>query len=180
MIAEGIVQSLKHLSGALMDAWAVVDRDQQLLDFNSAFRGLFPRAVARQLKRSRFADVLALELGGQPLDVVAECMAREAPLRYDEVIGRVAEDDDTLALIVSAAPLIAPTQQVEGAFLTLRNVTDEAQVQVKYKSVLEEEARERELLQRRITSTEAALVDVKDQLATIERELLDYKKGLLV
>jgi PAS domain-containing protein len=180
VIAEGVLQSLKHLSGALLDAWVVVDRQQQVLDFNPLFRGLFPRGVARQLKRSRFPEVLRLELGGQPLDVVAECIQRETPLRYDEVLGRVAEDDVALALIVSAAPLVAPTGTVEGTFLTLRNVTDEAQVQVKYKSVLEAEARERELLQRRIVNTEAALVDVKDQLATVERELLDYKKGLLV
>lgn len=181
MIPETLLDSVKQLSGALMDAYAIVDADANIVDFNRAFYSLFPRSIARQLKKRRFDEVLALELAGKPLDLAQECMGREMSLRYDEVVGRIDDAETTpLDLIVSAVPLVSPTQELNGAFISLRNVTDEAQVQLKYKTMLEEEAREREALQRRIKDVDAELVEVKDLLARTEEELLVFKKGLLI
>jgi PAS domain-containing protein len=179
MTSAPLLEALKQLTGALLDAYAVVDTDLHIVDFNPSFYSLFPRHVARQLKRKSLDEVLSLELGGQPLDIAQDCMAKATQLRYDEVVGHVA-DGDPLDFIVAATPLLSRTQETEGAFVTLRNVTDEAQVQTKYKTMLDEEARERELLQRRIHDAETQLVEVKDQLAVVEQELLDFKKGLLI
>lgn len=176
---EQLIDSLKQFSGAILDAFVVLDASEQILDFNGLFFGLFPRSVARGLKQTHFGDVLALELEGKSIDLVRRCMSEKATLRYDEVVGRI-KDGEPVSLLAAAAPLLDRMQEVVGAFVCLRNVTDEAQVQLKYKTMLEHEARERELLQQRIHDAEAELVTVKDQLNGVEAELRNYKKGLLL
>jgi PAS domain-containing protein len=179
MIPEAVLDSLKQITPAVLDAYVLVDGEQRIVDFNRVFYSLFPRNVARQLKRLKLGEVITLRRGDQPIDLCAECMQKQAPLRYDEITGNV-QDGDNIDLIAACVPVVSPTQLVEGAFVCLRNVTDEAQVQQKYKTMLEEEARARELLQQRIVDTEAELVTIKDTLNGVEKELLDFKKGLLI
>lgn len=179
MIADRVLESLKELSPGFLDAYVVVDGDQAIIDFNRVFYSLFPRSVARRLKRITLKDAIQLELAGHPLELAEDCMKNGSSLRYDEVIG-YPEGGERINLIAAATPLRGPDGEVSGAFISLRNVTDEAQVQQKYRSMLDDEARERETLQKRILRAEAELVEVKDQLNGVEKELRDYKKGLLV
>lgn len=173
------VAKLKALSGALLDAYVVVDPTQQILDFNRVFYSLFPRSVARKLKAERLDSVLKLELAGEPLDLVSKCLETSSTLRYDEIRGHIT-DSEPISLIAAASPLLAEGDVVEGAFLCLRNVTDEAQVQSKYRTMLDHEARQRELLEQRIRDTEAELVTIKDELNRVEEALRNYEKGLLI
>ena len=176
---QQFIDSLKQFSGAILDAYVVLDSSQRIVDFNGLFRGLFPRSVARGLKETHLSEVLTLELEGTPIDVAQKCTNESTTLRYDEVVGRI-KDADPVSLIVAAVPLVDRMQEVIGAVMGLRNVTDEAQVQLKYRTMLEHEAREREILQQRIQDAEIELVTVKDQLNGIEAELRNYKKGLLL
>lgn len=173
------IESLKHASGALLDAYVVVDAERRITEFNRLFFALFPRSVARALKRHTLDDVLTLQLEGNSIDLLTRCLNDKASLRYDEVTG-IIKDGETLSLIVSAAPISDEADNLVGAFLCLRNVTDEAQVQSKYKTMLEQEARERQLLEQRVQDAEAQLVTIKDQLNSVEDELRDHKKGLLL
>jgi hypothetical protein len=178
MIPESVLDTVAQLSNAILDAYVVVGLDQTIIDFNPVFYSLFPRNVARQLKKKTFREVVELELHGEPLDLAAQCMQKEKPLRFDEIVGRI-QGGDSLNLIASCAPLINKRTLV-GTAICLRDVTDEAQVQVKYKSLLDDEVREREVLKKRIEHAERELIDVKDLLSGVENELREYKKGLLV
>ena len=179
MIPDPLIDALKQLSAALLDAYAVLDLEQQIVDFNRVFYGLFPRHVARRLKQARLDEILMLSVDGRPLDLAKECTDRMAPLRYDEIVGQIVEGE-RLHLIASAVPLLTAEQTQVGVFLCLRNVTDEAQVQTKYKTMLEQEARERELLQQRVRDAEAELALTKDALNATEELLRGHQKGLLV
>ena len=177
--AQQFIDALKQFSGAILDAYVVLDSSQRIVDFNGLFFGLFPRSVARGLKQTPLGEVLTLELEGSPIDLAQKCVSESSTLRYDEVVGQI-KDAEPISLIVAASPLVDQMQEVIGTVMGLRNVTDEAQVQLKYKTMLEHEAREREILQQRIQDAEAELVTVKDQLNGIEAELRNYKKGLLL
>ena len=176
---QQFTDALKQFSGAILDAYVVIDSSQRIVDFNGLFFGLFPRSVARGLRQSLLAEVLTLELEGNPIDLAEKCLNASSTVRYDEVVGRI-KDAEPVSLIVAATPLVDQMQEVIGAVMGLRNVTDEAQVQLKYKTMLEHEAREREILQQRIHDAEAELVTVKDQLNGVEVELRNFKKGLLL
>ncbi|MCA9562770.1 MAG: PAS domain-containing protein [Myxococcales bacterium] len=178
-IPEQVESWFKQLSGGLLDAFVLLGSDRKVLEFNRPFFALFPRSVARHLKKSSLDEVMTFLNAGEQLDLVGECQSRNAPVRYDEIVGQVKEGDE-VHLIASAAPL-----QVEGeaegfVFVSLRNVTDEAQVQTKYKTMLAEEARQRELLQQEIRQAQSELVRVKDALNEVEDELRAYQKGLLL
>ena len=179
MISDQALDTLKTLSGAFLDGYVLLNRKQKLIDFNRVFHSYFPRNIARQLKRKTLAKVLTLELAGEPIDLPEQCMAKGKPLRYDEIIGRIGSDL-TRNLLIAGVPLFNNKQEVTGAFVCLRDVTDEAQVQSKYKQMLDQEAHERELLQQRIQEAETELIQVKDHLNSVEKELIDYKKGLLI
>ncbi len=176
---DTFVARLKALSGAFLDAYVVVDSAQQIIDFNRVFYSLFPRSVARKLKAERLDAVLKLELAGEPLDLASKCLETRGALRYDEIRGHIA-DSEPISLIAAASPLVAADESIDGVFLCLRNVTDEAQVQSKYRTMLDHEARQRELLEQRIRDTEAELVTIKDELNRVEEALRNYEKGLLI
>lgn len=178
-IPESVLESVKQLSSSVLDAYALLDTQQNIVHFNQVFHSLFPRHVARKLKRAVLGDVLTLELNGEPFDLAGECMTSGNALRYDEIVGRL-QDGRMLALIASAAPIFSRERVLAGVFVSLRNVTDEAQVQLKYKTMLEHEARQRELLTQEVRDAEAELVRMKDRLNAVESELRDYKKGLLL
>ena len=176
---DSILHSLRELSLALLDAYVVVDPEQNVVDFNRSFYSLFPKNVARRLKRLKLAEILTVEVAGRPFDLAGECMEKGKPLRYDEVSGTI-EGESMVSLIAAGVPITDENEQLCGAFLTFRNVTDEAHVQGKYKTMLEQEARAREILQQRVLDAEAELIRVKDQLGSVEQELLAHKKGLLI
>ena len=67
-----------------------------------------------------------------------------------------------------------------GALEIQRNVTDEAEVQVKYQEMLENEARERERLATQIRARTKELLETNRLLLKTQKELLAYKKGLVV
>ena len=67
-----------------------------------------------------------------------------------------------------------------GALEVQRNVTDEAMVQVKYQEMLDSEARERERLAQQIRARTKELLETNQTLLKVQRELLAYKKGLML
>jgi len=173
------MKALEQFSGALLDAWVVVDGRMKILQFNRVFYSLFPKNVARKLDGAKLGAALTFETQGAALDLAGDCMSRRSALRYDEIVGRV-PGAPALHLIAAAAPLDAADGSVGGAILCLRDVTDEAQVQSKYKTMLDQEARQRELLEQQVRDTRGEMVQLSDRLSSVEAELLDYKKGLLV
>ena len=171
------LEELKKFSEVLLDSYFIVDRDRNILDFNRAFHQMVPRSVARQLKGMKCYDVLDLEIC-QDRCIALECLKRRSHVRLDEIQGRVREGDP-VKFILSAIPLAPDASGEPGAVMvTQRNVIDEANVQAKYKQMLEAEAREKERLAGQIRARTDELIRANDQVTKLQRELMSYKKGL--
>lgn len=172
---KALLDLLQRIGGGLLDAYVVVDRDRRVVSFNRHYFALFPRAVARRLEGSRCCDHLKVGVceGG------AKCLARRCideggPLRFDEIPAHLEGDEgDDRRFIVSAVPL-----DDEAAVIFLRDVSDAADVQRKYKTVQDQEAREKERLREEIVRKTKELVDTNMELNRVQKELMSFKKGL--
>ena len=164
--------AFKEISDVVIDAYFITDLEGHILEYNRAFFALFSRQVARKLKGMPISEAVPMER-----DVAAECMKAGRHVRLDEIPIRTKGSDEELRVILSAIPLKTPDDAVAGALVILRNVTDEAMIQVKYQEMLETEARDRERLVEQIKDRTGALVDANKLLLDLQRELMDYKKG---
>ncbi|MBN1946462.1 MAG: PAS domain-containing protein [Bradymonadales bacterium] len=179
MISERTLETVKTLVGALLDAYVLVDPKQKILEFNQLFYGLFPRSLARNLKKKPLDKLLEFQLGKEPVDLVAQCVTKGKPVRYEEIVGLIGSET-SCKFVASAVPLFDDKQEVAGVFICLRDITDEAATLAKYRQTLEQDAREQDLLQKRIEEATTETTQLKDRLNRTEKELLDYKKGLLI
>ena len=101
-------------------------------------------------------------------------------MRLDEITGSVSGAESAeLRFILSAVPIFDDAGHQVGALEIQRNVTDEASVQLKYREMLEGEARERERLAQQIRTRTKELLETNQALLKVQRELLGYKKGLV-
>ena len=169
----------KRVSSAVVDSYFVVDKDRRIVDFNRAFFAMLPRATARSLKGKNCYDVLALNICGGAC-IAKQCWAQSQHVRLDEISGTVQGDPEAKPqrFILSAVPITDEQGNHVGALEIQRNVTDEAEVQVKYQEMLESEARERERLANQIRVRTKQLLETNQLLLKTQKELLAYKKGL--
>jgi hypothetical protein len=187
-LAQFIAQ-FKQVSDALIDSWFVVDNDRNIVDFNRAFFGMLPRNVARGLKGKKCYEVIELNICKEAC-IAQQCWRDKRQVRLDEITGHVigatgtpgerGGDGQEMRFILSAIPIYDTAGAQIGALEIQRNVTDEAQVQVKYQDMLETEARERERLAQQIRARTKELLETNQILLKVQKELLAYKKGLLL
>lgn len=163
----------KSFSDVIIDAYYTVDREGKILDYNRAFYALFPRNVARKLKGKRIREVMEIER-----DISQECVEAGRHVRLDEIMGTVKDSDEEIRMILSAIPIEDETETA--ALVILRNVTDEAAVQIKYQEMLETEARERERLMEKVRMRTEQLLSNNEVLLKTQKELVNYKKGILL
>jgi len=177
---QQFIQQFKLTADAIIDSWFVVDNDRNIVDFNRAFFGMLPRNVARGLKGKKCYEVLELNICGEKC-IAHQCWRDRRQVRLDEITGRVPGGEQSeMRFILSAIPIYDPAGNQIGALEIQRNVTDEATVQVKYQEMLETEARERERLAHQIRSRTRELLETNQMLLKVQKELLAYKKGLLL
>src|SRR5438105_2409044 len=100
-----LLEELKALGPALLDAWYVVDEDDRIVDFNPAFHAMFPRAVARKLKTLSCREAAKLPACATEQCLRSVCQS-QGPIRLDEVDAEVA--DEQVRLIISATPVELP------------------------------------------------------------------------
>jgi PAS domain-containing protein len=178
---QQFIAQFKQVSDAVIDSWFVVDNDRNIVDFNRAFFGMLPRQVARGLKGKKCYEVLELNICKDQC-IAHQCWRDRRQVRLDEITGRVPGTDppEEMRFILSAIPIYDQGGNQIGALEIQRNVTDEATVQVKYQEMLETEARERERLAHQIRSRTRELLETNQMLLKVQKELLAYKKGLLL
>ncbi len=178
---QAFLTEFKRVAPAVVDSYFIVDNERRIVDFNRAFYAMLPRQVARGLKGKHCYDVLELNICKS--DCIAEqCWRNERHVRLDEISGHVAKDPERkeMRFILSAVPITDAEGNKIGALEIQRNVTDEAEVQVKYQDMLESEARERERLANQIRTRTRELLETNQLLLKTQKELLAYKKGLVV
>ena len=171
---EATLSQLKDLGAAFLDAWVLVDSERKVQDFNPHYRAFFPRHQARRLKGSTCCQFLELGVCGSGSACLAQrCLEERAPVRFDEIPATLDGDDRPRTVIASAAPV-----GTEGALILLRDVSDAADVQRKYKEMLDHETREKERLRDEIVRKTKELMDTNMELNRVQKELMRFKKGL--
>lgn len=130
--------SVATLGPLLTDAYYVVDADDRIVTYNTAFRMLFPRSEARALREMRCRDAGFLPNCRDGRCLREDC-ERQGTIRLDEVETTIGGQN--LRLIISAGPVTLAGGR-KGTMIILRDVTDEARIQAKYQRMMEE-ARER-------------------------------------
>jgi PAS domain-containing protein len=175
------LQEFKRVAPAIVDSYFIVDRERRIVDFNRAFFALLPRQMARGLKGKKCYEVIELNICRDNC-IAQQCWRDNRHVRLDEISGTVVGDTESkkLRFILSAIPITDEAGQQVGALEIQRNVTDEAEVQGKYQEMLETEARERERLATQIRARTKELLETNQLLLKTQKELLAYKKGLVV
>ena len=176
---ERFIAQFKPVADALIDSWFIVDEERNIVEFNRAFFSLLPRQVARGLKGKKCYDVLELDICKERC-IAEQCWQTRAQMRLDEINGRPAQTEQPMRFVLSALPIFDEAGRKIGALEIQRNVTDEAVVQTKYQEMLDNEARERERLALQIRTRTKELLETNQTLLRVQKELLNYKKGLAV
>lgn len=129
-IALEMFKPYEHFSKCMLDAYAVLDSNGRVLKCNGAFATLVGLRTKQILKEASMDKMLTLSVAGNPLPA-GEFLKMHAPTRIDEVSGDAAEHKD-LNLIIGVYPFLQDGNSV-GAFILIRDVTAETNLQGKYK-----------------------------------------------
>jgi PAS domain-containing protein len=177
---DQFLEQFKSVAPALVDSYFVVDRDRRIVDFNRAFYAMLPRQVARNLKGKHCYEVIEFNICKSNC-IAEQCWQLNRHVRLDEISGTVIGDAEAekMRFILSAVPIADENGKPIGALEIQRNVTDQAEIQVKYQAMLDTEARERERLATQIRARTKELLDTNQLLLKTQKELLAYKKGLV-
>ncbi len=166
-------EALAVIGAAITDPWLLIDEQDRVLEFNAAFRTLFPRSVARKLSQSTAQELFsrdAFEPGGW----FHLARSTSGAARLDELTAQIGEEH--LRIIVSALP--APLDPGRsGTLIVLRNVTDEARVQERYKRLVEEAERERAEIKESLAARTREVLAANERLNALERELSRLKRS---
>jgi PAS domain-containing protein len=175
------LEQFKRVNNAIVDSYFIVDTERRIVDFNRAFYAMLPRQVARGLKGKKCFEVIELNICKSEC-IAQQCWNDNRHVRLDEINGVIMGDNESkqMRFILSAVPITDEAGTHVGALEIQRNVTDEAVVQVKYQEMLETEARERERLANQIRARTRELLETNQLLLKTQKELLAYKKGLVV
>jgi len=174
------LRDFEKVAPAIIDSYFVVDTERNIVAYNQAFHAMLPRQTARGLKGKKCFDVLQLNVCDEKC-IAKQCWNDSRHVRLDEITGGIAgEPESSMRFIVSALPISDADGNHVGALEIQRNVTDEAEIQVKYKEMLDTEAQERERLAMQIRLRTKELLETNHLLLRTQKELLSYKKGLML
>lgn len=175
------LQQFKTVAPAIIDSYFVVDTELKIVDFNRAFYAMLPRQIARGLKGRKCFEVVELNVCENNC-IAKQCWEAAKQVRLDEITGTVIGDAEAtkMRFILSAVPITDANGTNIGALEIQRNVTVEANVQEKYQEMLENEAMERERLATQIRVRTKELLTTNHLLLKTQKELLSYKKGLMI
>ncbi len=174
---DDFLAQFKQHADVIIDSWFICDADRNIVEFNRAFYSMLPRNVARGLKGKKCYDVLSLNICKDRC-IAQQCWQEKKQLRLDEIDGHPAGAEKRQRFILSGLPILDESGRPVGALEIQRDVTDQAEVQVKYQEMLDNEARERERLASQIRSRTKELLDANQALLRTQRELRAIKKGL--
>lgn len=178
---DKFLAEFKRVASVIVDSYFVVDSERRIVDFNRAFFAMMPRQVARGLRGRRCYEVIEFNICATKC-IAQQCWTDNRHVRLDEISGAVlgGPEGATMRFILSAVPITDEHGVAVGALEIQRNVTDEADVQMKYQDILESEAQERQRLANQVRIRTKELLETNQLLLKTQKELLDYKKGLIV
>lgn len=168
-----VLEAVRKLGVAVLDAWVVVDAEDKILEHNALFRELFPRSVGRGLVGRSCRDTLQLSCCAGARCVRALC-EEAGSVRLDEQEAEIS--GEKLRFIVGASKVELEAGRT-GTLIVLRNVTEEARVQAGYQQLEDSTRRQCEELEERLDERTRDLLMANDLINRLERELARYKRG---
>ena len=168
-MSQSAFQEIKEV---IIDAWFISDPAGVIVDYNRPFFSMFPRNIARKLKGLTIPEIMTM-----PVNIVNEAISQNRQVRFDEVVASVQETGEEYRFILSAIPLFDAEKNLEGTIVIMRNVTDEAMVQIKYQEMLEREARERELLKGELVRRTERLIQISERYYELKAQIRKRAKG---
>lgn len=113
-----------------LDAYCVVDANNQVVDFNVAFTELCGESYRKVLKIGNFCELLKTEFC--PTNCPAEQIrSSKKSMRLDELKAS-SRAHSSLQIILGGIPITGPGGVVLGTLMTIRNVSAESELQKKY------------------------------------------------
>lgn len=174
-----MLDQIQSISDVFLDSFFIVDPNRTILDYNAAFAAFFPRNVGQSLRGKKCYDLLKLEICSSQC-IVHRAFHTRQRVRMDEVRGRCGKGENELVFILSALPFFDSAGEPTGALVLHRDVTAESELQQKYKALLDGEKHERERLLEMIHERTKALIRTNRELFSVQKELLDFKRGRLI
>ena len=162
-----------QLIDGLMDPAVLVDSERNILRFNPAYQVFADRRLrALQLAAAmgtRCCDVARLEICENGC-VAAQALKTGHPVRLDEIKARPTPDGDR-TLIVTAVP-------IDDRFVveTYRDVTVDARIQRRYRTLLEAEKRAKETLEQQVLQRTAELEAANEELRRAQAAMIHQEK----
>jgi diguanylate cyclase (GGDEF)-like protein/PAS domain S-box-containing protein len=120
----------EHFCKAMLDAYFLVEASGRILKTNPAATLLTGLSSKQLLRVSSLDEVLTLEVSGRPVSA-AKILENLAPTRIDDIKGSTSHGGD-LFITIGYFPFIEDGVII-GAFVLVRDVTAETQLQGKYK-----------------------------------------------
>lgn len=167
------LEAFKLVSEVVFDAYFITDSEGNITEYNRMFYSLFPRAVARKLKGQPITAVMEI-----PIDIVSDTIKQNTHMRFDEIAANV-PDQQEYRFILSSMPLMGDDDTLTGVLVLMRNVTDEAMVQLKYQEMLETEEKQREILKDELKRRTESLVAIGQKYFALKEKIRQRAKGQL-
>ena len=169
---EAIVDVVRGLGDAFLDPWVVLDAADKVVAFDARFRRLFARHQARALEGSKCCQFLAFGVC-DGTHLASRCRAEGRTLRFEEIEAQLEGDDTPRRFTLAATPLGA-----NAALVAVRDVTDVATMQQKYRALSAQKTQSTESVRAELTRKTKELLDTHMELNRVQQELVRFKKGL--
>lgn len=131
---EAVLSAFKeyeHFSKVMIDAIALIDASGRVVKCNPLVSPIIGKKSKAILKAENLDELLTFSIGDEVMSV-EKILSAEVPTRFDEINAK--NDSGTeMLLILSTYPFLSENGDVLGAFLLMRDVTAEANLQNKYK-----------------------------------------------
>jgi diguanylate cyclase (GGDEF)-like protein/PAS domain S-box-containing protein len=127
-------KDVEEFCRVMIDAYAVIDRQGKVIKSNQAFSQLTGKKSRQILKANSLDELISFNIRDSRIPV-QEILEYLSPTRIDEVRGDNGENP-AMNLIMSIYPFISKedASQSVGAFIMVRDVTAETNLQDKYKT----------------------------------------------
>ncbi len=123
-------QAHQRFLEVFLDSYVIIDPFSKVVDFNVAFTELVGESYRKILKVGLFADLLRTEFGVENCPSKQIISSRKL-VRLDELSANT-KAFPHLQLILSGVPIFTENDEFIGAFMTIRNVSAESELQKKY------------------------------------------------
>lgn len=123
----------RDFTRVFIDAFVLINTEKKVLKFNQMFCTILGMRAIDVRKAASIDALLRTEMPNSSQTAVEMVLNSTSPVRIDEVTAHKTQTDEEVQLIISSYPYLDDDGQLLGAFLLLRDVTAESNLQGKYK-----------------------------------------------